>query len=205
MKKYQITDSDIVDAILGQATSPTEESVQAAREDSGFAATFDEWTRIIASAKSEAPRVKATTQRMNANVMESIRQEALIEPASASGQSGFGAQWLLRISRRRVLMPLTSVLAACLFLAVVAPKLFQNEVSIPVKSQFTYVDFSISETADIESVNSPYNTLEKAIQATSKGGTIFVRPAAGDIILSKTMLIAKPLRIQSQNVSDGAG
>lgn len=198
MSKSQITDSDIVDVLLGQASSEVERAVQtAARTDADFAAAYDNWTQIVSAAKSEAQLAEATTQRVCENVMKRVRREQPPRTVRVPARSGFRAGRLLDLGWRRALAPLAAVVVVCLTGAVIVQVINHGDNLTQQERRVTYVDFTASAAEEGGNQDEPYGTLGEAVQAAPDGGTIVIRASAANASTSETVLIAKPLRLEA--------
>lgn len=200
MSKHQITDSDIVDVLLGQASSQVEGAVQKALQtDADFATAYDEWTQILAAAKSEAQRLEATAQRVCENVMERVGQEQRPQTIQVPVRRVFRTGWLLGLGWRRTLAPLAAAVVVCLIGAIIVPGMYPKVELVQLERRVTYVDFAARTVEEGGSRELPYRTLGKAVQAAPEGGIIVIRPSIAGVTLSETIRIAKPLRLEVES------
>jgi len=220
MTSNVVTESEIIDVLLGQAMPEVEEQVRAAvRSDPEFAAVYDEWARLIPAMKQENVRAKAIIQNACRRLMEHLREQKkpvrrptlLTEAPQRGAMDAARAGWLARFGWRQTVAALAAAACVVLCAGFLTTMIYRSDES-PVKSArhpaiqngmstleeaIAYVDFSYNRAHGSGTLSQPFKTLADGIAAVSGGGIVKIKGAAADTSTPETLRIANPVRSEA--------
>ncbi len=204
MASHQVTESEIIDVVLGQAAPEVEAEVRrAVRSDAEFAAVYDQWTQVIPAMKQENIRAKAVTRKACERVMERLREEREHEPARALSRKSWGTPgWRWALAAAACLVVCAGFLTTLVYRSHESPMvnvLRPTGQDAPQVGQqaMAYVEFSHNRPNGLGTASQPFKTLAEGIAAVPVGGTVRIKGDVGDPSTPETPRITKAMRIEA--------
>jgi len=205
MISHRVTESEIVDVLMGQADAEVDERVrERIRNDRKFAALYDYWTHLIPAIEEERGRVRTVTNKACQRLMAQLNEERPPRAAAVlPGETGS------KVWRIRGVATAASVLLCigCLILLLLS---FGDESAMPtlrypvdenrgrtLEKSIAYVDFSADLAAEPGTSSRPFKRITDAIAAVSNGGIVRIRSDVAVTLTPETLRIAKPVRIEA--------
>ncbi len=204
MISHQVTESEIIDVLLGQARPEVEERVRdKVRADKAFAAVYDHWAKLVPAMKQESVRAHAVTRGAYQQLMARLSQEEMPRqtvPLSRGSLARFG--WVEVMAAAACVALCAGILTALIYPSDQSPVMRERRPAIQnsaltFEEAIAYVDFSSSHARELGTPSQPFNTLASGIAAVSGGGIVRIRGDAADTSSSETLRITKPVRIEA--------
>lgn len=200
----KITDSDIIDFLMGDASPDLEQRVRhAVQTDTKVAALHAEWSAILPVMEQEREVQKALQKRALDRVMQRVAAEKTNQQESIPSRLDWGR---LRPSWKGVCGALAA--AACLVLIAgylalsLGPSGPDQVGSAPaqvVSAEATqdsppkqYVAFEYAG-AGVGTESQPFATIERAVAAVDMGGALKIKSGSSN----EQLRIAKPMRLEA--------
>ncbi len=214
MNSRKLTESDIIDVLLGNATRETARKVEEARRSSPeVAAIYARWEKIVPAMKEENLRASAVAENSSRKVMVRLAEE------TNSRQQPVGSGNSMWSESLRTLFAgpgwkqafAVAAVAACAALAIVysvredhpggepmigTGSLDTKGVDIPVLAT-TYVDFGHQGPEPIGTESQPFGSLTEGIEAASPGATIRIKGNSAVATTQETPRITKAIRLEA--------
>lgn len=210
MAAHRIDETDIVDVLLGQASSEVQERVQGARRSkTSFADLYEEWDVLLRVASDERAQIEIIRENTHRWVMERLEVHPSFQAISAQDDSRMSHPqkegWPQYLAESKFSWGLggIAVLAVGLFVVFVLPGIGPlNEGTVPsdgrvdvsfesVEAKYVQFGYPSGEAPGTES--EPFGTVRDGVYFTPPGGV--VRIAGGRY--AETLRIAKALTLTS--------
>ncbi len=204
MTSNPITESEILEVLLGQAAPDVEKRVrEAVQSDTETACLYDFWKSTVEATNKEKEQAQAMTERVCQRVLAQT-----VEAVTSTAGTAW-ARW------PRLDWRVAAAAAACVVVVIASvtivglggdtiTKLSENgkgALSGPQEAQSSAVYVAFSKGGDTNSDIRYFVTLESGIAAVSAGGTLKIRGDMGSASTAETPRITKPMRIETVNGS----
>jgi hypothetical protein len=201
MTSYQVTESEIIDVLLGQAGAEVEEEVRrAVRSSKEFAATCHYWARIVPVMKQENVRAKAVTRRACQKLMARLNVDAESKlTVPLSWKNGTRFRWIEVAAVAACVVLCASFLVTLVYRghesSMVEPA--REGAMLTLERAISYVDFSYNRAHGRGTLSQPFKTLAEGIDTVSDGGTVRIRGDATFTSTAETLRISRPVRLEA--------
>ncbi len=210
MAARHIDETDIVDVLLGQASSEVEGRVQKARQsDKSFAGLYEEWDALLRVASEERAQIEIIRENTHRRVMERLEVHPSFRAIPAQDDSRMShprregwSKVFARIKPSWEMLEITA-LAIGLFVVFAVPRMGPPDEGAIPRDASVYVSFEPVEARYVQfghpsgeapgTESEPFGTVRDGVYFTPPGGVL--RIAGGRS--PETLRIAKALTLTS--------
>lgn len=210
MAAHRVDETDIVDVLLGQASSEMQGRVQEARQsDESIAELYEEWDALLRVASEERAQIEIIRENTHRRVMERLEVHPSFRALPAQDDSRIShpqkegwSKVFARIKPSWEMLEITA-LAIGLFVVFAVPRMGSlDEGAIPSDGQaelgselaeVRYVQFAHSSNHAPGTESEPFGTVRQGVDLTPSGGVL--RIAGGRS--AETLRIAKAMTLTS--------